>query len=508
MSYFITAKFGLSLNPVSGFATLIWLPSGISLAALLIFGLRIWPGILLGAFLSNLFSGAPFPAALGIGIGNTLEAVIAAFLLQRLIHFDNSLGRLRDVLGLIIIAALFSTMISASIGIISLFFVGRISTNSLLSTWVTWWIGDLISDLIVAPLILVWGSRKVINFQPKKVFEVLSAIILFTLTYLIIFGRVLSTPVGDRPLTYMLFPTFIWMALRFGQPGVVMASFVLSFLTTSATLQNLGPFARDNPSRDLLFLQLFMAIISSTSMILAAVIAERRLYERLKDEFISIAAHELKTPLTTLKGYNQLLTEHLKINHDKKALGYTLKMVAPINNLTRLISDFFDVSKIQAGKLDLQKELFEFDDLVREVVEDMQQLSPKHKIILSGKTKKQVLADRYRIDQVIINLISNAIKFSPKANKVQVSLATDQKSVNLTVRDFGIGILKRDLEKVFKRFFQANTQIRQSVGGLGLGLYISSEIIKQHDGRIWVSSVKGKGSAFSFSLPINQTEKN
>lgn len=500
--YLITAKFGLSLFAVSGFATLIWLPSGISLAALLIFGRKLWPGITLGAFLANYLTGAPPITAFTIGIGNTLEAVLAVYFLKNYFHFQNSLERLRDVLSLAIIAGFLSTMVSASIGVSSLWLSRTISLDSFSSTWVAWWVGDMISNLVVAPLILVYSAKRKLKFELSRLVEVGVIIILMFGIYLAVFKDLFGFSIKIRPSAYMVFPPLIWTALRFGQSGVVLMIFILSVLATLSTLDGTGPFVFSSTTDNLLSLQIFMAVMSVTVMILAAVVTERRKVEKTKDEFISIASHELKTPITTLKGYTQLLEQYLRKKKERKALAYIAKINVPVNNLTRLITDFFDVSKIQAGKLELQKEKFRIDDLVREVVGDTMHLTSKHKIIIIGKTKKEVLADKYRISQVLINLLTNAIKFSPRRNEIKVILSSDKRFVTISVQDFGIGILQKDIGKVFDRFFQADIRIRQSMAGMGLGLYISSEIVRRHGGKIWVKSEKGKGSIFSFTLPI------
>lgn len=506
--YFITALLGLSLEAVNNFAALIWLPSGISLAVLLIFGFKLWPGIVLGAFLANFLNGAPFFSALGISLGNTLEPLIAAVILRKFFDFRNSLDRLKDVLGLIIFGALLCTMISATFGVASLYLGGVINTANLTTTWMAWWVGDSISNLVIAPLILVWSEKwqtrqKLVSLENNinigKLIETFIIAIFLIFVYLVVFRHFLYSLIGSRSLAYMIFPPLIWITLRFGQPGAVLVIFISSAVAVINTLQGQGVFTKGATSEDLLFLQLFMAIISITTLIIAAVVSERKQLEKNKDEFIRIAAHELKTPITTLKGFTQLLQQHLKSKKDQKLEVFVSKMDTQIDNLTRLISDFFDVSKISAGKLDLQKELFEMDALVREVVGNMQQFN--HEITIVGSTKRKVLADRYRIAQVLVNLFINAVKFSPKVPKINIILSSNKDSVSVCVQDFGIGISDKDLEKVFDQFFQADTKIRPSMAGMGLGLYISSEIVKRHGGRIWVESKKGKGSTFSFSLP-------
>lgn len=229
-------------------------------------------------------------------------------------------------------------------------------------------------------------------------------------------------------------------------------------------------------------------------------ISDRMELERRKDEFISMASHELKTPVTTIKGFTQILSHYFK-NNDR-ARYFLHKMDTQIDRLTVLINDLLDVSRIQSGKLELHREMFIVDNLVSDIVEDLQQTTSHHRIVIEGGTNRYVFADKYRVSQVIINLISNAIKFSPRADQIIVKINQDNQFIGVSVQDFGIGISNRHKPHVFDRFFQADNTIRQSFSGLGLGLYISSEIVQRHGGSIDVESEKGKGSTFSFRLPI------
>lgn len=230
-------------------------------------------------------------------------------------------------------------------------------------------------------------------------------------------------------------------------------------------------------------------------------ITSRKDLEHQKDEFISIASHELKTPLTTIKSYTEVLKNILEENN--RASEYLNKMEYQISRLSLLVNDLLDVSRIQSGKVILSKERFDLERLIKDIIEDLHQNSQKHTIIYKGHIKKKIYADKYRISQVLINLLSNAIKYSPKADKIIVSTSSNKTKVVVKIQDFGIGINKKDLGKIFEPFFQVNNRIRQSFSGLGLGLHISSEIIKKHGGEISVKSVKGQGSTFSFNLPIN-----
>lgn len=231
-------------------------------------------------------------------------------------------------------------------------------------------------------------------------------------------------------------------------------------------------------------------------------VTERTELERRKDEFISIASHELKTPITSIKVFTQLLQRHNQKEGDIKTLTYLGKMEQQIDKLTKLIGDLLDISKIQAGKLAFHKETFPIQQLITETIEIMQTTTDRHAILLDGSISGNIAGDRDRISQVLINLISNAVKYSPKANKVVVHTSQKDGQVIVGVQDFGIGIPQEYKDKIFERFFRVSGESEKTYPGFGIGLYISSEIIKRHHGKLWVESRKGRGSTFYFSLPL------
>ena len=233
-------------------------------------------------------------------------------------------------------------------------------------------------------------------------------------------------------------------------------------------------------------------------------ITERLLAERRKDDFISMASHELKTPVTSLKGFTSILQRRLSGQGDEQGLGYLVKMERQINRLTGLITELLDVSRMQSGKLAFHEEVFDLSALAQETVENVQQTTQTHQLSLDSRETVLMVGDRERIGQVLINLITNAIKYSPRAEKVLIRVARDQDQALLSVQDFGIGIAKEHHEHIFERFYQVTDPDGPTYPGLGIGLYLSREIILRHGGRIWVESARGTGSTFSVSLPLTR----
>jgi PAS domain S-box-containing protein len=236
-------------------------------------------------------------------------------------------------------------------------------------------------------------------------------------------------------------------------------------------------------------------------------IEERIEIDKKKDEFISIASHELKTPVTSLKAYTQILQTTFDDDKNEKASAMLGKMDKQIDKLTGLIVDLLDVTKIDKGEMVFDFEKFDVNELISEIAEEMQRTTPKHKIKLELNDCKKIKGDRNRIGQVIVNFISNAIKYSPGKDKIVVSSKCDDINVIISVKDFGIGIPKTEQSNIFKRFYRVSGKNNYTFPGLGLGLYISSEIIKRHKGEISFESKEGKGSTFYFQIPLRGNKK-
>ena len=229
-------------------------------------------------------------------------------------------------------------------------------------------------------------------------------------------------------------------------------------------------------------------------------IDEQKKSEERKDDFLNIASHELRTPLTSAKAYLQLALTQIEEQHKAKPL--VAKGLQQIDRLQNMINNLLDVSKINAGKLSYESITFDFGQLLQEAVEANQQIAPRHRIVLAENAFVNYSGDKPRLEQVLNNLLSNAIKYSPNADTIIVRSVVQQESIIVSVQDFGIGIEQSDLSKLFNRYYRTGN-IAMRYEGLGLGLYISSEIIKRHHGNFWIESEPGKGSVFYFLLPLN-----
>lgn len=227
----------------------------------------------------------------------------------------------------------------------------------------------------------------------------------------------------------------------------------------------------------------------------------RKEAERKKDEFISIASHELKTPMTSIKGYIQLLERSLDKNDIETVRTRIHKVQNQVEKLNLLIADLLDISKIESGKLQFNKTSFCFDEFLDHLLETMQQANPQIKIVRKGIQAGMIHGDEMRIEQVIVNFITNAIKYAPDTEEIEIHVLKKEESLYFSVKDFGIGMPKEHLAKIFDKFYRIE-ETSERFQGLGIGLYICREIIERHQGTIGAVSTPGEGSEFYFTIPL------
>lgn len=268
--YFFAGKFGLSLATEHPSASAIWPPSGIALAALLLWGYRIWPGVFLGAFLVNITTEGGLATTVGIASGNTLGALVGAWLINHFANGHKVFERAKNIFKFILLAALMSTAVSATCGVTSLTLGGYAPWDRYAAIWFTWWLGDVAGDLLIAPLLVIWLTQPYPDLKPRRIFEALG-LLLSILT----FGYTVFLSGAARGLEYVLILPLLWAAFRFGQRGAVTAAFLTSAIALAGTVQGIGPFATAGPNEALLHLQGFTGTLAMAALVLAAVISER-----------------------------------------------------------------------------------------------------------------------------------------------------------------------------------------------------------------------------------------
>ena len=250
------------------------------------------------------------------------------------------------------------------------------------------------------------------------------------------------------------------------------------------------------------------AIINDDGDVLAWVgaatdINEQKSSEKAKDEFISIASHELKTPLTSAKAFVQLIQHKMEQKNDNDVI-FARKAGASLDRLHSLIMELLDVSKIQYGKLELHIAPFDFDAMLANAVEEVQLSADHHKLTLTGEIPYEIEGDEDRLKQVVINLLTNAVKYSPDGGEINIHAVLENDMLKVSVHDNGIGINAKNLNKIFELYYREEGRAAQ-FQGMGIGLAISKDIIRRHRGRIWAESGSEKGSVFYFTLPLKQS---
>ncbi len=279
--YLICGDFGLSLAYVHASVSAVWPPTGLALAALLIWGYRLWPGVLLGAFLVNILAAGSAATSAGIAIGNTCEALAGAWLVNRFAGGANAVRKTGSFFTFVVLAGLVSTSISPSVGVTSLCLGGLAHWNQYGAIWLTWWLGDMVSDFIIAPLLLIWVGRGVPHLNLRCLLEAATLVITVVVVGLAIFLAENSSPVGSHPLTYLALLPLLWAAFRFGERGAVTSAFVIDGIALGGTLMGWGPFASSDLNQSLLFLQAFIGTVGVTAVALALAVSERKSAEKL-----------------------------------------------------------------------------------------------------------------------------------------------------------------------------------------------------------------------------------
>jgi integral membrane sensor domain MASE1 len=278
-AYAVFAKLGLSLAFNFDQITTIWPPSGIAVAAIMIWGYYYWPGVFVGAFVANALTGAMPTVAVGIALGNTVGALVAVFLIKRFIGTD-ILGKISSIIGFVVLAAFLSPIINATTGTLALLAGGAIESAQLARAWTTWWVGDMMGILLITPLIMAWRNKEYREPLSTRLNEAIALLLLVAMTSLIIFSQSATNNQDSLPLTYMVFPLIILTAVRFTQIGAVTTGSIVTVAAVWSTIIGMGPFVKESsPEKGLLVMHFFILIIMLTALVLSVAV-----YGRLRSE--------------------------------------------------------------------------------------------------------------------------------------------------------------------------------------------------------------------------------
>lgn len=514
--YVCAGRVGLTLDPVDGFTVLAWPSAGVAFAAILVFGVRLWPGVALGALATSMWVGLPVAASLGAAVAETVEVVLASLLLRNLGF--SSMERLRDVACLLVVCAA-TTAIGATAGAGALFAGDAIYAHLLGATWRAWWLGDCAGAVVITALVWSWtGPPRARVPRRSRAIEGAAIALSVIAVFLLQFGAVDAVHVQLLKLPNLWFIVVALAAARFAQRGTSLTIFVIFVGSTAGVAFGVGPFSVESRGDSLVGLQAFISVLAAAGLVLGAVVAERDAHAaelesmndglkdalQARDTFLSVASHELRTPLSALQLQTELLT------HSDGALPAGLddrlqRVDRQVRRMKQLVDDLLDVSRITSGRLELEPERMDLAALVRDIASRFEEEAARASCALRVDADPAVWGDwdPLRLDQVLSNLVSNAIKYG-KGKPVEIEAHLVSGAARVSVRDHGIGIAPEDHGRIFARF-ERLVPHRQG-GGLGLGLWISDQIITAMGGTIRVMSAPTLGSVFVVELPARSRE--
>jgi signal transduction histidine kinase len=547
--YYLSARLGYYLVFKDTTALPAWPPSGIAFALIILLGRSSWPGITIGALVANVMAFWNNPALPAqtiisvssfIAIGHTLETLTGNFLVKTWIKDDYPFTRARDTFRFLFVALLMS-LIGSLIGTFSLNLNGIVFVSDFVKTWFSWWVGNVVGILLFTPFILSVARKKSFVFHSEKLVE----IIVFAVCVLGIFFIVRIDYFNValiRALPFLLIPFLLWMAFRFELLAAITGVLTLSLISIYSTIADVGPFILSDPYSSMILLQIFVSVISISTIVLSATVTERlkaerdltqfnenleaRVQERTKalndeintrkvteekllrtnqelskrntelDNFVYSVSHDLRAPIASVLGL---------INLAKKDNDVAMKntYLEKINNSAlqqdNFIKEILDQSR--NSRLEVKKEEIQFEPLIDETFNQLKFATS------TGKSVEKVIqinqtapffSDRWRLKVILNNIISNAIRYrNGKDPVIRVNVNVDGHRAMLEVEDNGKGIAKEHLDKVYRMFYRAT----DDGAGSGLGLYIVKETIDKLKGSIRIDSEIGKGTTVSIEIP-------
>ncbi len=495
--------------------------SGVALAALVLGGITLAPAIFFAALVSYLWHGGSATISIVLAFSHVAQASIGAYVLVRF-KLDPLLRRMRDMFALMAVAV-FGGMIAPSLGVLAYYLLDR----PLAISWGDWWIAHMMSLVVVSPLIIRWVSKPYFTRTWMQWLEIAVALgALFTVSYLIAWTT--FTSIGGVSLVYALFIPLFWIALRQGPRFMSLA--IIGMVGIVLLGVAFGPAGAASPlplGRRLLNAELFLGMFSIIFYVLVAIEDERRhavgtlrdhirkLEEavavitsenRAKSEFLAVLAHELRNPLAPLRS----MLDTIKIGGMKASSDFIDIASASVSTMARLLDDLLDLSRISQRKFKLRLEKVELCELVERAIRNVsgQIVNSSHTVMFTmPEIRLYITADPVRIEQVVLNLLNNSLKYTPPGGEVRVFLEHTENEAIIRVKDNGIGIESGMLDRIFDPFVQVGVNGKSGTG-LGIGLSLTKDLVVMHGGRIDVQSPGlGRGSEFIVRLPLAEVQE-
>jgi PAS domain S-box-containing protein len=621
--YVLAGKLGLHFAFVHASATAVWPPTGIALAAFLLFGPRVWPAVALGAFLVNVTTAGSIATSLGVAAGNTLEGLLGGWLVNRFARGRYAFERAQDIFAFVV-AVVPGALVSATMGVASLVLGGYARWADFGPIWGTWALGDVTGALIVAPPLLLWRDPRS-SLLLRRPLEAVGLLLSLVVAGYAVFGSL--SPLGPRhPLAILSLPPLVWAAFRFGRRAAATAILLLSGIALYGTVEGFGPFAVGAPAESLLMLQTFLATMAVMTLSMAALVwvrdrertllqtiidripvmisvyepttkvlrlnrefkrltgwttaearqvdlmaqcypdpayrarmhaymdacppgwqdvdmttkdgriiatswtnvrladdvrvgigldvrerkrvegereraqAEAEAASRTKDEFFAMLGHELRNPLGVITTALHVIEVTGPL--DERGAKARQIIARQVVILVRLVDDLLDVTRLATGKIALSQSPVNLGAAAQRAVTAVAAGAPGRHIACHALGDLWIQADEPRLEQILLNLLHNAVKFTPPDGRVIVAVMGEGPDAVLRVEDTGAGIPADLLPRIFDLFVQGQTGLHRTGAGLGIGLTLVKRLVDLHKGRIDVTSAgPGRGSAFTVRFP-------
>ena len=522
--YFALAKGGLALASIHPSATPIWPPTGVALAAVLLWGYRTWPAIFAAAVIANATTAGSVATAIAIAIGNSLEAVVGAYLINRWSSGCNTFSTPNSVAKFALICFVIATPISASIGLTSLAAAGYIERTNFANAWVTWWLGDVAGALVIAPVIVLWASSHYHAFNRNEFLETVGVLATAAAVGLIAFSPLIEQTPSRDPLGFLAILPMLWAALRRGPRDTATVALVLAGITIWGTLTGGGPFTTADLNVSFLLVLMFLISITVPSLLLSADVEvrkkaeeslrraqielERKVAERTrelelanaaKSRFLAMASHDLRQPLHALGLFVAQLRTPLKSRERTKTIE---RVDATRKEMVEMFNSLLDISRLDAGILRPKITEFPVARLLQEIETRFDQATREKGLRLRvRRSDAWVRSDAMLLERILLNLVSNAVRYTLRGGII-VGCRRRGEMLRIEVWDSGPGIPEDQKQNIFGEFFQLTVPERSRYGGLGLGLAIVDKLRLLLNHQIDLASTVGRGSRFAILVPM------
>jgi signal transduction histidine kinase len=522
--YFALAKGGLALASINPSATPIWPPTGVALAAVLLWGYRTWPAIFTAAVIANATTAGSVATAIGIATGNSLEAVVGAYLINRWSNGCNTFSRPNSVAKFALICFVIATPISASIGLTSLATAGYIERTNFANAWVTWWLGDVTGALVIAPVIVLWASSPYRAFNRNEFLETVGVLATAAAVGLIAFSPLIEQTPSRTPLGFLAILPMLWAALRRGPRDTATVALVLAGITIWGTLKGGGPFTTADLNVSFLLVLMFLISITVPSLLLSADVEvrkkgeerlcraqielERKVAERTqelelanaaKSRFLAMASHDLRQPLHALGLFVAQLRTPLRSGERTR----TIELVdATRKEMDEMLNSLLDMSRLDAGILTPTITEFPIARLLQTIETTFDQATRETGLRLRvRRSDAWVRSDAMLLERILLNLVSNAVRYTLRGGII-VGCRRRGEMLRIEVWDSGPGIPEDQKQNIFGEFFQLAARDRNRYGSIGLGLAIVDRLRLLLNHPIDLASTVGRGSRFAILVPM------